>query len=129
MDHGNRTDSAVICQNISFHIQDLASGCFDITFPLMKIICFLDIIIRLDTHKINKSCRQPNKKQDTACKNHPDLFPVKNHCPDHKKSLSEIVTVIYDVPLRGYSDSLFQTSFFIGQAIALHIVIVLCILL
>ena len=41
-----------------------------------------------------------------------------------KKSLSEVVTVIYDVPLRGYSFYLFQTGLFVGKTFALHIVII-----
>ena len=41
-----------------------------------------------------------------------------------KKSLSEVVTVIYDVPLRGYSFYLFQTSLLVGKTFALHIIIV-----
>lgn len=41
-----------------------------------------------------------------------------------KKSLSEVVTVIYDVPLRGYSFYLFQAGLLVGKTFALHIVII-----
>ncbi len=85
VDHGNRTDSPVICQNISLSIQDLASGCLDIALSLMEIICLLCVIICLRSHKIDQSSCKSDQKQRAACKNHPDLFSVKNHCPDHKK--------------------------------------------
>ena len=52
VDHGDRTDRLVGCQDNSITVQDFSSGCFDLPFPLMKILCQFLIMFRIKYHQI-----------------------------------------------------------------------------